>query len=235
MSHSSATLARHLGPMGRIVIFGGQGGGAIVAGYSPGVKSGGADIVGLLNDITDKGDHINGHTVLGTFASWPELPSDIMFLAPLHKAKEMQARAELIRRLAVPDVRWANLFDLRAAVAADAAIGGGSHIGPFAEVHPGARIGCHVGMRGGAKVSHDCIIGSFVFVGHNAVVCGYAEIGEGAHIAPQAVIRENGKIGRYAVVGLGAVVVDDVDDFAIVAGNPARRIGTVPVLEEIGA
>ena len=36
-----------------------------------------------------------------------------------------------------------------------------------------------------------------------------------------------GFVGRYSVVGLGAVVVRDVPDGAVVAGNPARIIGTV--------
>jgi len=34
-------------------------------------------------------------------------------------------------------------------------------------------------------------------------------------------------IGRYALVGVGAVVTGDVPDFTIVAGNPARSIGQV--------
>jgi acetyltransferase-like isoleucine patch superfamily enzyme len=34
-------------------------------------------------------------------------------------------------------------------------------------------------------------------------------------------------IGDHAVIAAGAVVNSDVDAFAIVAGVPARRIGTV--------
>lgn len=34
-------------------------------------------------------------------------------------------------------------------------------------------------------------------------------------------------IGRWALVAAGAVVVADVDDFALVAGNPARRVAWV--------
>jgi acetyltransferase EpsM len=63
-------------------------------------------------------------------------------------------------------------------------------------------------------------------VGVNAVVCGYATVREGAHIAPGAVVREGLTIGRYSVIGLGAVVIENVPDGAIVAGNPARVIDT---------
>jgi acetyltransferase-like isoleucine patch superfamily enzyme len=36
------------------------------------------------------------------------------------------------------------------------------------------------------------------------------------------------RIGRYALVGAGAVVIEDVPDFAIVGGIPARVIGERP-------
>jgi acetyltransferase-like isoleucine patch superfamily enzyme len=94
-----------------------------------------------------------------------------------------------------------------------------------ASVLSGARLGDHVTLRSGCQVSHDCTVGDFVMIGVNAVLCGYCRVGEGACIAPGALVREGTTIGRYSVVGLGAVVVCDVPEHAIVAGNPARVIG----------
>ncbi len=48
---------------------------------------------------------------------------------------------------------------------------------------------------------------------------------EGATVGAGAVIGPGLTIGRFAMVGMGAVVTKDVGDFAIVVGNPARRIG----------
>jgi UDP-2-acetamido-3-amino-2,3-dideoxy-glucuronate N-acetyltransferase len=47
----------------------------------------------------------------------------------------------------------------------------------------------------------------------------------GATIGANATIVCGAKIGRYAFVGAGAVVTEDVAGFALVVGNPARRVG----------
>ena len=49
----------------------------------------------------------------------------------------------------------------------------------------------------------------------------------GASIGANATIVCGVTIGEYAMVGSGSVVTKDVPAFALVAGNPARRIGTV--------
>jgi len=53
------------------------------------------------------------------------------------------------------------------------------------------------------------------------------DIGEGASIGAHATLVAPVRIGSWALVGSGAVVIRDVPDFAIVVGNPARRVGWV--------
>lgn len=48
---------------------------------------------------------------------------------------------------------------------------------------------------------------------------------KGATIGANATIVCGVIIGQYAFVGAGAVVTKDVEDFALVVGNPARQIG----------
>ncbi len=50
---------------------------------------------------------------------------------------------------------------------------------------------------------------------------------EGASIGANSTIGCNLEIGRFAMVGMGAVVTKSVPDFALVLGNPARRVGYV--------
>ncbi len=53
---------------------------------------------------------------------------------------------------------------------------------------------------------------------------GAIEIGDDVWLGANATIVSNVRIGRGAVIGAGAVVVKDVPDYAIAAGNPAKVI-----------
>ena len=54
------------------------------------------------------------------------------------------------------------------------------------------------------------------------------EIGQHAFVGSRSVILHNcNYIGKYAVIGVGSIVTKDVPDYAIVAGNPAKIIGSI--------
>lgn len=52
-------------------------------------------------------------------------------------------------------------------------------------------------------------------------------IKKGASIGANATIVCGNTIGRYALVGAGSVIREDVEDYACVCGNPAKKIGYV--------
>jgi UDP-2-acetamido-3-amino-2,3-dideoxy-glucuronate N-acetyltransferase len=49
---------------------------------------------------------------------------------------------------------------------------------------------------------------------------------QGAALGANSTILAGTTIGAWALVGAGSVVTHDVDDFELVVGNPARRIGS---------
>jgi len=57
------------------------------------------------------------------------------------------------------------------------------------------------------------------------LLVGEIEIGEYAFVGARAFVMPGVKIGDRAVIGACSVVTRDVDDGAIVAGNPARKLG----------
>ena len=56
---------------------------------------------------------------------------------------------------------------------------------------------------------------------------GKIHIREGAFIGVNAIVLPNVVVGRCAIVGAGSVVVNDVEDYAIMAGNPAKKVGDI--------
>ncbi len=66
--------------------------------------------------------------------------------------------------------------------------------------------GQHLIVTTRASIDHDCLVGNCVHIAPNTSICGGVKIGNGANI------------------GAGTVVIRDVPDHAVVAGNPAARI-----------
>lgn len=52
------------------------------------------------------------------------------------------------------------------------------------------------------------------------------KIGRGSWIGVGAIVLKGVTLGEGCIVGAGSVVTEDVPDYVIVAGNPARSIGT---------
>ena len=73
-------------------------------------------------------------------------------------------------------------------------------------------------------IAHGVKIGRNSVVIANAMVAGSVNIGENSWIAPSASILNKRDVGNNALVGMGAVVTKNVEDQAIVAGNPAKFI-----------
>ena len=73
-------------------------------------------------------------------------------------------------------------------------------------------------------IAHNCQIKHGVFIIACAEISGGVVIGENSWVAPNASIIQKVTIGKKALVGIGATVIKNVEDFHIVAGNPAKII-----------
>lgn len=96
-------------------------------------------------------------------------------------------------------------------------------------VNSSTKIGNHCIVNTGASVDHDCVIEDYVHISPRVAVAGNVKVMEGAHLGIGSCVKQNITIGRWSIVGAGAVVVDDVPDYTVVVGNPAKPIKTVTV------
>ncbi len=112
------------------------------------------------------------------------------------------------------------------------------HLGGGVRIGSNVDIGCYTTVCAGTidptvigndakidslvHVAHNCVVGDNTMIIACAEVSGSVRIGKGAWIGPNSSVIEGRTIGGdEATVGLGAVVLADVDDRATVAGNPA--------------
>lgn len=74
------------------------------------------------------------------------------------------------------------------------------------------------------QIGHNSHIGEGSMITVGAIVCGGAVLKPQSYLAPNVSVKEKVSIGRRAFAGLGAVVLKDVADGAVVAGVPAKEI-----------
>ena len=126
-------------------------------------------------------------------------------------------------------------------------IGDESRIGTFVEIQKNAVVGARCKISSHTFICEGVTLADEVFVGHGVMFIndpypratnddGSLKSDADWKVVPTTVARRAGigsnatilagvRIGEGALVGAGAVVKDDVPDFAIVAGVPARVVG----------
>jgi sugar O-acyltransferase (sialic acid O-acetyltransferase NeuD family) len=109
-------------------------------------------------------------------------------------------------------------------IAMNVSIEEGSVIMAGAILNPDVKIGKHCIINSGAVIEHDCVLHNFVHISPNAALAGNVSVGEGTHVGIGASILQGVKIGKWATIGAGSVVLNDVQDYAVIVGNPGKII-----------
>jgi len=75
-----------------------------------------------------------------------------------------------------------------------------------------------------SHIGHDAKIGSNCEISTGSVIGGYSEVGDDTKLKLNVTVRNRKKIGKNCLVGMGSVVVKDIDDNLVVVGNPAKPL-----------
>jgi UDP-3-O-[3-hydroxymyristoyl] glucosamine N-acyltransferase LpxD len=84
------------------------------------------------------------------------------------------------------------------------------------------KIGNHCKIDDNVFIAHNVQVGENTVIIANSEVSGSVSIGKGAWIAPAVTIIEGVSIGDNTLIGIGSVVIRDIEANVIAVGNPAR-------------
>jgi serine O-acetyltransferase len=146
------------------------------------------------------------------------------WLSPEHRAIRELRRAERVERLPVPGAKHLGAY-LRLRLARN----WGVHVHPKATVGQRVRFPHPAGIviGAGCTVEDDVTIGQHVTIGvKSAEDRSYPVVRRGVRIYGGSMIIGAIEVGEGAVVGANSLVLHDVAPGTVVAGSPARPVGS---------
>jgi len=86
------------------------------------------------------------------------------------------------------------------------------------------KIGDDVKIDNLVHIAHNVSVGSRSLIAASAEISGSVVMGVDVWVGPNSSVRDGVHVGDRALIGIGAVVMRDVREDAVVAGNPAREL-----------
>lgn len=121
-------------------------------------------------------------------------------------------------------------------------IGENCNIGQNVVISPDVRLGNNVKIQNNVSIYTGVVCEDDVFLGPSMVFTNVINprsgvtrkddfmktiVKKGASIGANATIICGNNIGKFALIGAGAVVTKEVPDYALMVGNPSKRIGWI--------
>ena len=75
---------------------------------------------------------------------------------------------------------------------------------------------CHIG--------HDCIVGDYLSMMPGSIISGNVTIGDNVYLGTNSTIKEKTKLCDNLVIGMGGVVVNDINIHGTYIGLPVKKI-----------
>jgi sugar O-acyltransferase (sialic acid O-acetyltransferase NeuD family) len=101
-------------------------------------------------------------------------------------------------------------------------IGIGTILQPGSIITVNTKIGNYVHVNLHSTIGHDCVVEDYVTINPGVHINGNTTIGEGTFVGSGASLKEGISIGKWCIIGAGSVVLNDVPDYTMYAGVPAK-------------
>jgi sugar O-acyltransferase (sialic acid O-acetyltransferase NeuD family) len=130
-------------------------------------------------------------------------------------------REKIYKRLQANGFSLTNLLDTTGIMSPTSKLGKGIIMMAHTSVSSDVEIEDNVLIQSNIRVAHDIKIGAHSVLSANSSFGGHVHIGGKVFVGMGAVIKEGLDIKDDTIIGMGAVVLKDVNAGSIVVGNPA--------------
>jgi len=186
-------------------------------------------IAGFIDDDESVwGQEFRGYPILGGFEILQKFSSYDAVTVALGRVEPRREVARRIKALAIPQY---NAVHPSALISRGCTLGEGNIIGAGVNLYVNPIIGDNVFIGPSVVVSHDSVVGDYALLSVGSVIGARVDIEPGAFIGAGATVMPTGwgkesrlRVGADAIIGVGSVVIRDVEPRAVVAGVPAKLL-----------
>lgn len=192
------------------------------------------NILGIIDDNESlHGKSINGYRVLG----------NINYLSKYDKKKNKpnlvvaisnyNVKKNIVKKLR-DEFNFAKIIHPSVNIHNTVEIGEGTIIYSGVIMTTNINIGSHVLISPKCGIGHDSILKDYVSLYWNVNISGNDIIEEGVTIGSAATVIQGKKIGGGAIIGAGAVVIQDIISNTTNVGVPSKRIDIIKDIKKVG-
>ena len=213
----------------KILILGGEGNGGAIAACIKDMHDnfGYKELIfcGFLNDEIEIGTIINEYPVMGKTNDVKKfIKEGYYFVFAIHPIGHGDIRIELFNRLNIPKERLLTIVHPLSFVGYNTILKPGVVIMPNCSIGTATTIGDSTLVMANSVIGHNSIIGKLCHFSPGSVVGSVITIGDASDVSLNATVIEKVNIGTCSVVGAGAVARNNIGDYEVHVGIPAKLL-----------
>ncbi|KEF38873.1 sugar O-acyltransferase, sialic acid O-acetyltransferase NeuD family [Schinkia azotoformans MEV2011] len=177
------------------------------------------NVLGFIDDDEKKLDEKKSkYKVIGKISEWVIEENQCFALGIASPQIKEKVTCQLLERGA----EFVSVVHPTVRIAESATYGDGLVAYPYSAIGPDAKVGDFVTLLS-TKIGHDASVGDYTTISSNCGVNGGVILGKRVFLGNLVAIVPDKKIGDDVYVGLGSVVINDIESNTKVFGNPARK------------
>lgn len=133
-------------------------------------------------------------------------------------------RKQLFKKLVAKGFDLINIISKKAHIAKNVNLGKGIVVMNGAVIETDVKIGNGAIINTNSSINHDCDIGDFVHIAPGVNLAGNVKVKTCAFVGIGSCAIPGVVIGKNSIVGAGSVIVENIKEYSLYFGNPAKFI-----------